>query len=207
MTPAARPKACSSSTEQDSTCSPLSLGPLARSFGRNMTFDEIRRRRTQGHRASRSRARLVARRAGDPTPRPRQSRRPERARAKHLEGALHERAGDTHACRRLRTPPPEVDQRARRASGVHPRHAAYGHHDGELSDGRRPRQSLVVEVGGLRHHASCGARCAAHDPRCLAEKAGDQKLIEANPKALATHFEAGDGPTECVHLLAQDFNL
>ena len=43
------------------------------------------------------------------------------------------------------------------------------------------------------------------DPRCLAELARDQKLIEANPKALATHFEAGDGPTECVHLLAQDF--
>lgn len=43
------------------------------------------------------------------------------------------------------------------------------------------------------------------DPRCLAELAADQKLIEANPKALATHFEAGDGPTECVHLLAQDF--
>jgi len=43
------------------------------------------------------------------------------------------------------------------------------------------------------------------DPRCLAELERDQKLIEANPKALATHFEAGDGPTECVHLLAQDF--
>lgn len=43
------------------------------------------------------------------------------------------------------------------------------------------------------------------DPRCLAELAADKKLIEANPKVLATHFEAGDGPTECVHLLAQDF--
>lgn len=43
------------------------------------------------------------------------------------------------------------------------------------------------------------------DPRCLAEKAKDQRMIAANPKGLATHFEAGDGPTECVHLLAQDF--
>jgi len=43
------------------------------------------------------------------------------------------------------------------------------------------------------------------DPRCLAELAKDQELIAANPKALSTHFEAGDGPTECVHLLAQDF--
>jgi hypothetical protein len=43
------------------------------------------------------------------------------------------------------------------------------------------------------------------DPRCLAEKARDEALIKANPQGLATHFEAGDGPTECVHLLAQDF--
>ena len=50
------------------------------------------------------------------------------------------------------------------------------------------------------------APCALRtDPRCLAEKLRDQQLIAANPKALATHFEAGDGPTECVHLLAQDF--
>jgi hypothetical protein len=43
------------------------------------------------------------------------------------------------------------------------------------------------------------------DPRCLAEKAKDAQLIEHNPKGAAQHFEAGDGPTECVHLLAQDF--
>ena len=43
------------------------------------------------------------------------------------------------------------------------------------------------------------------DPRCLAEKAKDAALIGANPKGAAQHFEAGDGPTECVHLLAQDF--
>ena len=43
------------------------------------------------------------------------------------------------------------------------------------------------------------------DPRCLAEKAKDAQLIAHNPKGAAQHFEAGDGPTECVHLLAQDF--
>lgn len=43
------------------------------------------------------------------------------------------------------------------------------------------------------------------DPRCLAEKAKDELLIASNPKGAALHFEAGDGPTECVHLLAQDF--
>jgi hypothetical protein len=43
------------------------------------------------------------------------------------------------------------------------------------------------------------------DPRCLAEKAKDELTIKGNPKGAATHFEAGDGPTECVHLLAQDF--
>jgi hypothetical protein len=43
------------------------------------------------------------------------------------------------------------------------------------------------------------------DPRCLAEKAKDEMILQANPKGAATHFEAGDGPTECVHLLAQDF--
>lgn len=43
------------------------------------------------------------------------------------------------------------------------------------------------------------------DPRCLAEKAKDEMIIRANPKGVAQHFEAGDGPTECVHLLAQDF--
>jgi len=43
------------------------------------------------------------------------------------------------------------------------------------------------------------------DPRCLAEKAKDELIIKANPKGVAQHFEAGDGPTECVHLVAQDF--
>lgn len=43
------------------------------------------------------------------------------------------------------------------------------------------------------------------DPRCLAEKAKDELTIKHNPAGAAQHFEAGDGPTECVHLLAQDF--
>lgn len=43
------------------------------------------------------------------------------------------------------------------------------------------------------------------DPRCMAEKAKDEMIIKANPKGVAQHFEPGDGPTECVHLVAQDF--
>ena len=43
------------------------------------------------------------------------------------------------------------------------------------------------------------------DPRCLAEKAKDDALLAANPGMFATHFEYAEGPTECVHLMAQDF--
>ncbi len=43
------------------------------------------------------------------------------------------------------------------------------------------------------------------DPRCLAEVAKDEMMQQAAPKVAAAHFEPGDGPTECVHLLAQDF--
>jgi len=43
------------------------------------------------------------------------------------------------------------------------------------------------------------------DARCIAEKANDQRMIEGNPEGVKTHFEPADGPTECVHLLAQDF--
>lgn len=43
------------------------------------------------------------------------------------------------------------------------------------------------------------------DPRCLAEKALDEQMIKGNPEGVKTHFEPADGPTECVHLLAQDF--
>lgn len=43
------------------------------------------------------------------------------------------------------------------------------------------------------------------DPRCLAELEQDKKLLDSNPGMFKTHFEAADGPTECVHLVAQDF--
>lgn len=43
------------------------------------------------------------------------------------------------------------------------------------------------------------------DPRCLAEVAKDEMMLKSAPKVAAAHFEPGDGPTECVHLLAQDF--
>ena len=43
------------------------------------------------------------------------------------------------------------------------------------------------------------------DERCLAEKVVDTEIIKRNPEGVKTHFEPADGPTECVHLLAQDF--
>jgi len=43
------------------------------------------------------------------------------------------------------------------------------------------------------------------DPRCLAEVARDENTLKMAPKVAAAHFEPGDGPTECVHLIAQDF--
>ena len=43
------------------------------------------------------------------------------------------------------------------------------------------------------------------DPRCLKEKASDAEILESHPETAAAHFEPADGPTECVHLLAQDF--
>lgn len=43
------------------------------------------------------------------------------------------------------------------------------------------------------------------DPRCLAEVARDDVLLKANPGMFVYHFEAADGPTEDVHLVAQDF--
>ena len=43
------------------------------------------------------------------------------------------------------------------------------------------------------------------DPRCLAELAKDEAMLKANPNVGAAHWEPGDGPTECVHLVAQDF--
>ena len=43
------------------------------------------------------------------------------------------------------------------------------------------------------------------DPRCLAEVEKDEMILKAAAKVAAAHFEPGDGPTECVHLVAQDF--
>lgn len=43
------------------------------------------------------------------------------------------------------------------------------------------------------------------DERCLKEKEFDAEIIKRNPEGVKTHFEPADGPTECVHLLAQDF--
>ena len=43
------------------------------------------------------------------------------------------------------------------------------------------------------------------DPRCLAEMKVDEEILKNNPKGASMHFEPADGPTECVHMLAQDF--
>ena len=43
------------------------------------------------------------------------------------------------------------------------------------------------------------------DARCLTELAKDEAMLNANPTIGAAHWEPGDGPTECVHLVAQDF--
>jgi hypothetical protein len=43
------------------------------------------------------------------------------------------------------------------------------------------------------------------DPRCVAERLKDEAYLKADPAGAARHFEAADGPTECVHTLAQDF--
>jgi len=65
------------------------------------------------------------------------------------------------------------------------------------------RSLLKWEAYNVAPPAAPGA--TRTDPRCIAEKAKDELIIKANPKGAAQHFEAGDGPTECVHLLAQDF--
>ena len=65
------------------------------------------------------------------------------------------------------------------------------------------RALLKWEAYNVAPPAASGA--LRTDPRCIAEKAKDEVIIEANPQGAAHHFEAGDGPTECVHLMAQDF--
>lgn len=65
------------------------------------------------------------------------------------------------------------------------------------------RSLLKWEAYNIAPPAAPGA--LRTDPRCLAEKRKDELIISGNPTGVAQHFEAGDGPTECVHLLAQDF--
>jgi hypothetical protein len=65
------------------------------------------------------------------------------------------------------------------------------------------RSLLKWEVYNVVPPAAPGALLT--DPRCLAEKARDEAMAERMPGIFAMHYEAADGPTECVHLMAQDF--
>jgi len=65
------------------------------------------------------------------------------------------------------------------------------------------RSLLRWEAYNVVPPAAAGA--LKSDPRCLAEVAKDAQLLGAAPRVAAAHWEPGDGPTECVHLLAQDF--
>jgi hypothetical protein len=63
------------------------------------------------------------------------------------------------------------------------------------------RSFLKWEAYNIAPPAAPGA--LRTDPRCLEEKAKDQAILKS-PLA-AMHVELADGPTECVHLMAQDF--
>ena len=65
------------------------------------------------------------------------------------------------------------------------------------------RSMLRWEAYNLAPPAAPGA--LRSDPRCLAEVAKDEGILKAAAKVAAAHFEPGDSPTECVHLVAQDF--
>jgi len=65
------------------------------------------------------------------------------------------------------------------------------------------RSMLRWEAYNLAPPAAPGA--LRSDPRCLAEVARDDDLLKGAAKVAAAHFEPGDSPTECVHLVAQDF--
>lgn len=65
------------------------------------------------------------------------------------------------------------------------------------------RSMLRWEAYNLAPPAAPGA--LRSDPRCLAEVAKDEAILKAAAKVAAAHFEPGDSPTECVHLVAQDF--
>jgi hypothetical protein len=73
-----------------------------------------------------------------------------------------------------------------------------------LMDGDPSRRSLLKwEAYNAVPPAAPGA--LRSDPRCLAEKERDAALMERMKGLAAMHYEAADGPTECVHLMAQDF--
>jgi hypothetical protein len=65
------------------------------------------------------------------------------------------------------------------------------------------RSMLRWEAYNAAPPAAAGA--LKTDPRCIAEMAKDEMMLKAAPQVAAAHFEPGDGPTECVHLVAQDF--
>lgn len=65
------------------------------------------------------------------------------------------------------------------------------------------RSLLRWEANNVAPPAAAGA--IRSDERCLAEKAFDAEIIKRNPEGVKSHFEPADGPTECVHLVAQDF--
>ena len=65
------------------------------------------------------------------------------------------------------------------------------------------RSLLRWEATSLVPPAAPGA--TRTDARCLAEKNVDIEMIKRNPEGVKTHFEPADGPTECVHLVGQDF--
>jgi hypothetical protein len=65
------------------------------------------------------------------------------------------------------------------------------------------RSMLRWEPYNLNPPAAPGA--LKSDPRCLAELVKDEAMLKAAPHIAAAHWEPGDGPTECVHLVAQDF--
>jgi hypothetical protein len=65
------------------------------------------------------------------------------------------------------------------------------------------RSMLRWEAYNIAPPAAQGA--LRSDPRCLAEVAKDEAILKAAGRVAAAHFEPGDSPTECVHLVAQDF--
>jgi hypothetical protein len=73
-----------------------------------------------------------------------------------------------------------------------------------LMDSDPQRRSLLKwEASNLVPPAAPGQ--LRTDPRCLAELERDAEHLKQDPGMAARHFEAADGPTECVFTMAQDF--